>query len=245
MQKNQISGPFYLQPAFLGILLVILYVLHSYDEHAIANAQEIKNESSTSTAQAVSSLSSTSSHLSDTQVSVSGASSGNTEATQRASRPQTSFSETSDFSGNVSNGQTSEKKQVASFNNSKSFSKVTFNSFQKKIVQTNSFSSQISSENSASISLNPHLVPVCACESTGQAYVTPRQFTADGSVIINTVTGDVGMCQINANFHEAAANALGFDLYTRSGNIGYANMLFEQQGYRPWLASKPCWKGSV
>lgn len=91
--------------------------------------------------------------------------------------------------------------------------------------------------------LIPELVPVCACESAGVAWGTPIQFDANGNVVMNQKgTGDVGMCQINLRLHAATAKALGYDIFTRDGNIKFANWLFEQDGYRPWEASRTCWQ---
>lgn len=86
------------------------------------------------------------------------------------------------------------------------------------------------------------LKPVCSCESTGSPFNTPRQFNPDGSVVRGRINPrDIGMCQINADYHEIAAKKMNMDIYTEEGNIRYANYLYEHQGLKPWSWSKPCW----
>lgn len=93
------------------------------------------------------------------------------------------------------------------------------------------------------IALAPELHPVCSCESTGSAYNEPVQFNKDGSVRRGKINPhDIGMCQINTDWNGADAKALGFDIYTREGNIKMANYLYEHRGLQPWSASRACWK---
>lgn len=88
--------------------------------------------------------------------------------------------------------------------------------------------------------LNPALYRVCACESTGSRYGTPRQFR-DGKVLIGT-SGDRGMCQVNPFVHLKNAQAMGLDIDTAEGNIAYSNYLYKLHGLSPWSASKKtCW----
>ncbi len=51
---------------------------------------------------------------------------------------------------------------------------------------------------------------------------------------------DLGAAQINS-CHWQEARKLGFDLESLEGNLGYANLLFEREGLRPWYSSKACW----
>lgn len=86
------------------------------------------------------------------------------------------------------------------------------------------------------------LKPVCSCESTGSPYNTPRQFNADGSVVRGKINRhDIGMCQINSDYHEEAAKKMGMDIYTEQGNIEYANYLYKHEGLKPWSWSRSCW----
>lgn len=93
--------------------------------------------------------------------------------------------------------------------------------------------------------LYPKLVPICACESSyaGAWWGEPRQYFSNGNVVMNFEgNDDVGMCQINLTENAKKANILGYDLYTRAGNISYANWLFERQGSAPWFRSNHCWR---
>lgn len=68
-----------------------------------------------------------------------------------------------------------------------------------------------------------------------------RQFNSDGSVLRGLVNShDVGLFQINEDYHLAAAISLGIDIYTLEGNIAYALWLVENQGYAPWIHSNHC-----
>lgn len=91
--------------------------------------------------------------------------------------------------------------------------------------------------------LTGELRRICACESTGKPDGTPTQYEADG---VTVRTGrvnprDKGICQINLDWHEAAATALGYDLMTKAGNIGYAKYLYAREGSAPWVWSASCW----
>jgi len=82
----------------------------------------------------------------------------------------------------------------------------------------------------------PILVEIARCESTFS------QFDKDGKVIRGIVNNkDVGVMQINEKYHLEAATALGFDIHTIEGNVGYAKHLYKNQGAQPWKASAPCW----
>jgi len=104
-------------------------------------------------------------------------------------------------------------------------------------------------DTSTSTKLNPALQPVCACESTGSRFGTPRQYNADGTVLRGKINpNDIGMCQINTeprNGHLEASISLGLDIFTTEGNIAYANWLYEQSGLTPWNWSRSCWDSSL
>lgn len=82
----------------------------------------------------------------------------------------------------------------------------------------------------------PILADIAWCEST------MRHFDKNGDVLRGMVDNDdIGVMQINARYHEKDAAALGFDIYTLHGNLGFAQHLYDRQGVRPWMASSPCW----
>lgn len=90
--------------------------------------------------------------------------------------------------------------------------------------------------------LNPKLKPVCACESVGRPDKDPKHYAPSGEVIVGVVNGsDIGMCQINTEYHGDRAKELGLDLFDKDDNITFANLLFEEQGYTPWNWSRHCW----
>lgn len=87
---------------------------------------------------------------------------------------------------------------------------------------------------------------VCACESLGNPYAEPTHYAADGSVLRGRINPrDVGICQINLDYHEATARAMGLDLMSRNDNITYAVNLHERQGLQPWAWSQGCWGQAV
>lgn len=87
---------------------------------------------------------------------------------------------------------------------------------------------------------------VCACESAGNAYAEPRHYNTDGSVLRGRINPrDVGICQINLDYHEAAATRMGLDLMSRNDNITYAEHLYATQGLTPWAWSQACWGQAV
>lgn len=94
--------------------------------------------------------------------------------------------------------------------------------------------------------LEPALIPVCACESTGRWNGTPTQYDKNGNVLHGKVNpNDIGMCQINMearNGHLAQTKKMGLDVYTEAGNIAYANYLYKMNGLKDWGWSKHCWK---
>lgn len=82
----------------------------------------------------------------------------------------------------------------------------------------------------------PVMAEVAACESHF------RHANADGNVIRGVANSrDVGVMQINEDYHAATATELGLDLHSLSDNLAYARRLYERQGTQPWKASQPCW----
>jgi hypothetical protein len=80
----------------------------------------------------------------------------------------------------------------------------------------------------------PVMVEVARCESNF------RQFTDGGSVFLGgTGGGMIGVFQLYGAVHSSSALALGFDINTLEGNLGYAQHLYQKSGTRPWLACVP------
>lgn len=71
-----------------------------------------------------------------------------------------------------------------------------------------------------------------------------RQYSDDGSVLRGWQNPkDVGIFQINEKYHLETSIRLGFDIYTKEGNIAYAKHLYNKNGTKDWSASAYCWKG--
>jgi hypothetical protein len=82
----------------------------------------------------------------------------------------------------------------------------------------------------------PILSKVAFCESRY------RQFNAEGQVLRGVVNPkDVGVFQINEDYHLADSLKLGIDIYTLEGNLAYAKHLYETKGVSPWVHSSKCW----
>ena len=87
---------------------------------------------------------------------------------------------------------------------------------------------------------NKHIMEAIAyCEST------KRQFTNDGVVVRNPKTPDVGIFQVNVEYHGDTAKKMGINLYEIEGNMQYAKYMFDRNGTRDWNASKPCWSAMI
>ena len=53
--------------------------------------------------------------------------------------------------------------------------------------------------------------------------------------------GMVGVFQFYESIHAPGALALGFDITTLEGNLGYAKHVYNTQGLTPWNSSRWCW----
>jgi soluble lytic murein transglycosylase-like protein len=81
-------------------------------------------------------------------------------------------------------------------------------------------------------------VAIARCESG------LRQYDTSGSIVRGKVNSkDVGIFQINEDYHLAVSQQLGIDIYTTRGNIEYGVALIKKEGSQPWVSSKPCWGG--
>lgn len=83
-------------------------------------------------------------------------------------------------------------------------------------------------------------IPVMADISKCESHF--RQFDKEGEIYRGKQNNrDVGVMQVNEDFHLAASKKLGYDIYTLEGNMAYARYLYEREGTTPWNSSKPCW----
>ncbi|MCX6712952.1 MAG: hypothetical protein NTY66_01955 [Candidatus Vogelbacteria bacterium] len=81
---------------------------------------------------------------------------------------------------------------------------------------------------------------IARCEST------MRQFDKNGNVVRGLVNPkDIGIFQINEDYHLTQSRKLGLDIYTTRGNIEYAMTLIKKSGHAPWSSSEPCWGDHV
>ncbi len=86
----------------------------------------------------------------------------------------------------------------------------------------------------------PIMTEIAECESRF------RQFDHNGDVLRGEQNRrDVGVMQINEDFHLDSALEKGIDLYTLEGNVTYARGLYEKYGTNPWKYSKKCWGGMI
>ncbi|OGC88870.1 hypothetical protein A2419_02475 [Candidatus Adlerbacteria bacterium RIFOXYC1_FULL_48_26] len=82
----------------------------------------------------------------------------------------------------------------------------------------------------------PVMVDIAKCESHF------RQFNKNGEVYRGKLNDrDVGVMQVNEDYHLGASEKLGIDIYSLEGNMEYARYLYEREGTTPWNSSKPCW----
>lgn len=85
----------------------------------------------------------------------------------------------------------------------------------------------------------PVMIEIARCESKF------RQYTDGGNPLRGGYgNGMVGVFQFYESVHAEGALALGFDLTTLEGNIGYARHVYGQSGTDPWNSSFYCWKGA-
>ena len=85
----------------------------------------------------------------------------------------------------------------------------------------------------------PILAEISRCESRF------RHIGKNGKIIRGEANpADIGVMQVNEEYHLKQASELGFNLYSLEGNMGYAKYLYNKEGTRPWSASAPCWKHS-
>jgi len=82
----------------------------------------------------------------------------------------------------------------------------------------------------------PAMIEIARCESRF------RQYDGAGGALRGGLGGGmVGLFQVYDKIHRGAASAMGHDIDTPEGNMGYARHLYESQGTDPWLSSFACW----
>lgn len=83
----------------------------------------------------------------------------------------------------------------------------------------------------------PVMRQIAKCESNF------RQFNSDGTPLRGGWGGGmIGVFQFHERIHSAAAHALGYDLATLEGNLGYAQHVYQTSGTAPWNSAKSCWE---
>ena len=80
----------------------------------------------------------------------------------------------------------------------------------------------------------PTMIEIARCESKF------RQYTDSGNPLRSN--GMIGVFQFYESIHAPGAKALGLDLATLDGNLGYAKHVYEAQGTTPWNGSSFCWE---
>lgn len=82
----------------------------------------------------------------------------------------------------------------------------------------------------------PVMIEIARCESEF------RQYTDAGNVLRGGDSGGmIGVFQFFESIHAVPAKALGFDLATLDGNLGYAKHVHISEGTVPWNPAKDCW----
>jgi transaldolase len=87
---------------------------------------------------------------------------------------------------------------------------------------------------------DPLLIDIARCESAF------RQYDASGNILRGKVNpADIGVMQINEDYHLQKAESMGYDIRTTAGNVAYAKYLYDTQGAAPWTASAACWTKQI
>lgn len=84
------------------------------------------------------------------------------------------------------------------------------------------------------------LIEIARCESG------LRQFDEDGNILRGQINfKDVGLFQINEDWHFKRSVEKKINIHTTDGNIAFAKLLYKEQGSKPWSASKECWQNKT
>jgi len=87
----------------------------------------------------------------------------------------------------------------------------------------------------------PEMVAVAECESRFRQY-----HPETGEPLPNQQgSSAIGVFQIMRSYHKEPARAMGYDIETLEGQLGYAEYLYDTQGLRPWEASRGCWAPKI
>ncbi len=81
----------------------------------------------------------------------------------------------------------------------------------------------------------PVMIAIAQCESSF------RQYAANGAPLIGGDGDVVGVFQLDEGSHAGAAQSLGIDIDTTTGNLEYARFLYGFEGTTPWFSSYSCW----
>jgi len=87
---------------------------------------------------------------------------------------------------------------------------------------------------------SPVMIEIARCESKFQHYGSDGRTLRGG-----WLGGMVGVFQLFERVHINGAKALGFDINTLEGNLGYAKHLYTTSGTKPWNSSKACWENAA
>lgn len=77
----------------------------------------------------------------------------------------------------------------------------------------------------------PIMIKVAKCESS----LKPSAYNPTNS------SHDKGIFQISEKYHGERIKELGLDMYGVIDNLHFARLLYNEQGLKPWIWSKPCW----
>ena len=87
----------------------------------------------------------------------------------------------------------------------------------------------------AVIRCESHYAQLCAPEVNGMGLCTPEHYGEP----LESVTGDVGVGQINIKTWGALAKQLGLDIYySEADNIAMTRIIYERQGISAWVCSR-------
>lgn len=80
----------------------------------------------------------------------------------------------------------------------------------------------------------PAMIQIARCESNFRQYTDSGKSFRGGAG-----DGMVGVFQLYEKLHTAGAHALGFDITTLEGNLGYTRHMYKQEGTTPWASCEP------